>query len=88
MANNPGAKKRIRQNEKRRLRNRYKLVKARNLLKSYLEAESVDKAQELYPQVTSAIDKLVKANIIHRHKAARHKSQVDRHLNALKKEAA
>lgn len=85
MANNPGAKKRIRQNETRRLRNRYKLVKARNLLKTFMESEDADQKKELYPQVMSAIDKLVKAKIIHRNKAARHKSQATLHLNASEK---
>lgn len=83
MANNPSAKKRIRQNHKRRLANRYKLVKSRNLIQKFLRASNKADAQKLYPEVISAVDILAKGNIIHRNKAARQKSRLTLRLNAM-----
>jgi small subunit ribosomal protein S20 len=83
MANNPSAKKRIRQNHKRRLANRYKLVKSRNLIQKFLRTSTKAEAQALYPEVISAIDILAKTNIIHRNKAARQKSRLTLRLNAM-----
>lgn len=83
MPNHAQAKKRVRQNHTRRLRNRYKLVKARNLMKSLLASENKAEAEKMLPDVLSAVDKLAKSNIIHANKAARHKSQLVRHVNTL-----
>lgn len=83
MANNPGAKKRIRQNHKRRLRNRYKLVKARNLIKKLRETSDAQQAKEMLPQVISSVDMLAKDNIIHKNRAARQKSQLTKYVHEL-----
>ncbi|NIK73247.1 ribosomal protein S20 [Thermonema lapsum] len=40
-------------------------------------------AQELLKKVSSMLDKLAKRNIIHKNKAARHKSQLYKHVNSL-----
>jgi len=83
MANTKSAKKRTIQNEKRRLRNRYKLVMARNLFKKLLKTTDKAKAQELLPQVTAVLDKLAQSNIIHRNTAGNNKGRIARHVNKL-----
>jgi len=76
MANSQQARKRIRQNERRRLQNRYKLVKSRNMVKRLMKCETKQEADALLLDTISSIDKLAKSNIIHKNKAARQKSQL------------
>ncbi len=83
MANNPSAKKRARQNHKRRLANRYKLVKSRNSVRKFMALTDKAAAQQMYTDVISTIDRLAKDNIIHDNKAARHKHQLTVRLNTL-----
>jgi small subunit ribosomal protein S20 len=85
MANTESAKKRTRQNAKRRLSNRYKLVAARNVVKELLAITDPTKALESYTHVESMIDRLAKHNIIHPNKAARQKSRLRLHVNKLAK---
>ena len=84
MANTPSAKKRIRQNEKRRLRNRAVRSAVRGSVKSAREALS-GKAKDsatLVREAIRAIDRAVTKGIIHRNTAARRKSALARKLNA------
>ena len=83
MANHKSAKKRIRQNAARRLRNRYKLSTARTAIKKLRGESDSAKATELYPNVASLIDKLVKHNIYHKNKAANLKGKLQRYVNDL-----
>ena len=78
MANTLQAKKRIRQNTKRRLANNSKRSAMRTLLKrvkSAIEAKNKDLAVAELRLVSSALDKLVKKKLIHKNKASRHKSR-------------
>lgn len=79
MANTIQAKKRIRQNIKRRLHNNTRLSLMRTLLKRVISAIK-NKNQELalkeYSLASSILDKLVKTKLIHKNKAARHKSRL------------
>ncbi len=86
MANHQSTKKRMRQNEKRRATNRSSRSRLRTQIKKLREAIALsDKKQsaaELVPTI-SLIDKMVNKNILHRNTAARYKSRLTRHVNAL-----
>ncbi|MCS7074065.1 MAG: 30S ribosomal protein S20 [Bacteroidia bacterium] len=83
MANIKSAQKRVRQTAKRRLRNRYKLVSTRTVIKKIRTASSKAEALALLPKVSSMLDKLAKHNIIHKNKAANQKSKLARLVNAM-----
>ncbi len=83
MANHISAIKRIRQNEKRRLHNRYYARTMRNALKDFRSLSEKKEAEEKYPKMVSLIDKLVKKNIIHKNKAANLKSKLSKQVSSL-----
>ena len=83
MANHPSAKKRIRQNEKRRIHNKYYAITARNAIKKLRNAKDKKEANELYPKVASMLDKLAKRNIIHKNKSSNLKSQLSKLVNSV-----
>ncbi|NLR94532.1 MULTISPECIES: 30S ribosomal protein S20 [Flammeovirga] len=83
MANHKSAKKRIRSNEAKRLRNRYQLKTTRTFVKRLRETKDHAEALELYNKVASMIDKLAKRNIIHNKNAANKKSKLAKHVNKL-----
>jgi len=74
MANHKSQFKRIRQNEKRRLENRYWAKTMRNAIKRMRSLVDATQAKEKMPSVTSLIDKVAKKGIIHKNKAANLKS--------------
>ena len=84
MANTPSAKKRIRQNEKRRLRNRAVRSAVRGSVKSAREAltgKAADSATVVREAIRT-IDRAVTKGIMHRNTAARRKSALARKLTA------
>lgn len=83
MANHKSAIKRIRSNEAKRLRNRYQHKTTRTFIKRLKETTDKSEAQELFNKVSSMLDKLAKKNIIHKNKAANHKSKLAKHVKAL-----
>lgn len=83
MANHKSAKKRIRQNAKRRLRNRFRKTTMKMMVKRLRGMEDKAEATELLPQVVSTVDKAAKANIIHKNTASNMKSKLTKHVNAL-----
>jgi len=83
MAHHLSAKKRIRQNESKRLQNKYFARTARNAVKKLRSTTEKEAATEQYSQVVSILDKLAKKNIIHHNKAANLKSKLARHVNSL-----
>jgi len=87
MANIKSAKKRVRQNEKRRLHNRYYAKTARTLVRDLRAEKDAEKAAAMFPTVMKHLDKLAHKNIIHANKAANLKSKLAKHVNALRKEA-
>lgn len=74
MANHKSQFKRIRQNEKRRLENRYWGKTMRNAIKKLRNTHDVTEAKAKVPQVVSLIDKVAKKGVIHKNKAANLKS--------------
>ena len=86
MANSLSARKRARQAEKHRLRNASQRSRVRTSIKKVLAAiESGDKAaaEAAYKAAVPAIDRSVSKGLMHRNKAARHKSRLNRHIRAL-----
>ena len=83
MANHKSALKRIRSNEKKRLRNRFQHKTARNAIRKLRATTAKKEANKLFPVVVSLIDKLVKKNIIHANKGANLKSKLSKHVASL-----
>ncbi len=85
MANHKSAEKRVRANERKRLRNRYQHKTARTAIKKLKTTTEKAEADELLEQVSGMIDKLAKNNIIHWKKAANQKSKLAKLVNGLQK---
>ncbi len=83
MANHKSSVKRIRQEEKRRLHNRYYAKTMRNAVRKLRATTDKSAAVELYPSVQKILDKLAKVNIIHKNKAANLKSKLAKHIQKL-----
>lgn len=83
MAHHLSAKKRIRQNEARRVHNRYFARTTRNAIKELRNTKEKKAAEEMLPKVSSMIDRMAKNHIIHRNKAANLKSRLSHHVNSL-----
>jgi small subunit ribosomal protein S20 len=83
MAHHKSALKRIRQNEKRRLQNRYYKKSTRTAIKNLREMKDKEAANTFLPKVVSMIDRLAKRGNIHKNKASNLKSGLTRHVNAL-----
>jgi len=83
MANHKSAIKKIRADKAKRLRNRYKLTTTRTFEKRLRKITSKSEAKDLLNKVCSLFDKLAKSKVIHRNKAANHKSKLTRFVNSL-----
>jgi len=83
MAHHKSALKRIRQNEKKRVHNKYYAKTTRNAIKILRDTSDKEEAAKLYPEVISMIDKLAKHNIIHKNKASNLKSKLAVQVNSL-----
>ncbi len=75
--------KRLRQNQKARLRNKSARSALRTVLKKAANTTDREETESLMPQAVSVIDKSVKKGILHRNTAARYKSNLARRANAL-----
>ncbi len=82
MANTKSAKKRMRQNEKRRTRNRMVRSKVRTAVKTARTAVASGgaEARAMVLEAIRALDKAVTRGVIHRNTAARKKSALARRL--------
>ncbi|MBQ8360690.1 MAG: 30S ribosomal protein S20 [Bacteroidaceae bacterium] len=83
MANHKSSIKRIRQEEKRRLHNRYYGKTMRNAVRKLRATHDKEEALALYPKVQKMLDKLAKTNLIHKNKAANLKSKLCAHISKL-----
>jgi small subunit ribosomal protein S20 len=83
MAHHASAMKRIRQTEKKEDSNKYYAKTMRNALKKLRSTTDKKAATELYPKITSMLDRLVKRNIIHKNKAGNLKSKLHKHVESL-----
>lgn len=86
MANNPQAKKRARQSEARRQRNAGQRSMLRTYIKKVVQAistKNAENAQVAYQEAVPVIDRMAIKGIIHKNKAARHKSRLTAHIKAI-----
>ncbi|WP_299944346.1 30S ribosomal protein S20 [uncultured Microbulbifer sp.] len=86
MANSPQAKKRARQNDKRRMHN----ASLRSMVRTYIkkvvaaiDAGDAEKAKTAYAEAVPVIDRMADKGIIHKNKASRHKSRLNAQVKAL-----
>ena len=87
MANSPQARKRAKQNEKRRQHNASLRSMVRTYLKKVLaaiESGDVENAKAAYAAAVPVIDRVAdKGGIMHKNKAARHKSRLNTKIKAM-----
>lgn len=83
MAHHASSKKRIRQDSKKRLQNRFYKKSTRTAIAKLREMEDKKEAQTFLPKVISMIDRLAKKNSWHKNKAANLKSKLMRFVNAI-----
>ena len=86
MANSPQAKKRARQAEKRRGLNASQRSLVRTVIKKVNAAVSTGNAEEAktaYDNAVPIIDRMADKGIIHKNKAARHKSRLNTQVKTL-----
>jgi len=86
VANSPQARKRAKQNEKRRQHN----AGLRSMVRTYIKKTNaaiasgeVEAAQAAYAAAVPVIDRMADKGIIHKNKAARHKSRLNAQVKAL-----
>jgi small subunit ribosomal protein S20 len=85
MPHTKSAKKRLRQNEKRRLHNRATKKAIKKQIKSFLEiveTGTVEQVREEYNKTAKKLDKAAAKRVIHPNLAARKKSQLQQKVNA------
>lgn len=85
MANHKSAAKRIRQNAKRRLQNRYYKKSTRSAIKKLRHMSEAVEAGTFLGKVVQMIDKLSKSHNWHKNKAANLKGKLTRFVNGLSK---
>ena len=83
MANHKSAKKRVRQDAKKRVENRYYKKSARSSIKKLREMEDKKEAETFLPKVISMIDKIAKRGTWHKNKAANLKSKLTKHVSTI-----
>ena len=91
MPNKLSRKKQIRQDDRRRARNRWRkrIIKVR--VDTFLEAvqsEDIPAAEAAFKECQKQYDRISSTNTMHRNKAARCKSRLSRRLRDLKQKAA
>ena len=86
MANNSSARKRVRQNERRRQNNIAQKNRMRTAVKNVIRATNTGNAQEatnLYKIAQPLIDSLARKGIIHKNKAANQKKKLSRQIKSM-----
>lgn len=83
MAHHKSSKKRIRQDAKKRIRNRYYKKSARTAISNLRSLTDKAEAEKFLPKVISMIDRLAKRNSIHRNKASNLKSKLTQFVAGL-----
>lgn len=89
MANTASAKKRARQQAEQRKHNASLRSALRTVIKkvvSALKLEDAALAKTAYAAAVPVIDRMASKNIIHKNKAARHKSRLAKHIASLSSE--
>jgi small subunit ribosomal protein S20 len=90
VAHSLSAKKRVRQNVRRRARTRARRSELKTRVRRYREAltgTNLEAAEQAFRNACKVLDREADRGLIHRNAAARRKSKLARHLNALKGQA-
>ncbi|KGE87507.1 MULTISPECIES: 30S ribosomal protein S20 [Phaeodactylibacter] len=83
MANHQSSKKRMRQEAKRRVHNRYYKKTTRTSIRQLREMKEKAEAEKFLPKVISMVDRLAKRGTWHANKASNLKSKLTRHVASL-----
>lgn len=83
MAHHKSAKKRIRQDEKKRVHNRYYKKSTRTAIKKLRELTDKEEAETFLPKVISMIDRLANKNTWHDNKASNLKGKLTKFVSSL-----
>jgi small subunit ribosomal protein S20 len=83
MAQHQSAKKRIRQDAKKRIHNRYYKKITRTAMQKLREMTDKVEAEKFLPKVISMIDRLAKRNTWHKNKAGNLKGKLTRFVSGL-----
>jgi len=83
MAQHKSSKKRIRQDAKKRVANRFYKKTTRTAIRTLREIEDKADAEKFLPKVISMIDRLAKRNTWHNKKAANLKGKLTKFVNGL-----
>jgi small subunit ribosomal protein S20 len=83
MPQHKSAAKRVRQDAKRRLRNRYKKVRVRTLIKDLRATTDRTEAEAKLNVVKAQLDRLAASRIVHPNNAANTKSALDLFVRSL-----
>ncbi|MEN8191445.1 MAG: 30S ribosomal protein S20 [Bacteroidota bacterium] len=86
MAHHKSAKKRIRQSERRRVRNQATLSKVKTLMRKVHSSKDKAEADASLKEAVSFIDKAVTKGRLHKNTAARRKSSLTKHVNKISAE--
>ena len=83
MPQHESAKKRMRQNEKRRERNKSQKSRVRTKIKKLRSLDDKEEAKKLLNDVKGDLDRLAAKGVIHKNKAANRKSKLEKHVDDL-----
>ncbi|NNF59296.1 MAG: 30S ribosomal protein S20 [Rhodothermaceae bacterium] len=83
MPQHKSAAKRVRQNAKRRLRNRYHRARVRTLIKDLRETASREEAEQKLNLIKAQLDRMATRRLIHPNAAANTKSSLERYVLSL-----
>ena len=83
MPHHKSAEKRIRQDKKRRARNRAVKSEVKLVVKKVTATTDPDEGAKILPEVNSVIDKAAKKGVIHWRTAARRKSRLAKRVKSL-----
>ena len=83
MPQHKSAEKRVKQNERRRLRNKQKRTQMKSAIKKVRTATDKEVAQAELKNTVSILDRMAVKRIIHPNRAANLKAQLTRKVNAM-----
>ena len=84
MPQHKSAEKRVRQSERRSIRNKAKITRMRTLVKKVRTAKTKEDAKKALPAVVKFLDQIASKGIIHKNKAANLSSSLTKHVSAMK----
>ncbi len=83
MPQHQSAKKRVRQNETRRIQNRVHRSRMKTIVKNLKQTENPEDAATLLKEAKSTLDRMVNKGILKKNTAANYKSSLEKSVNAM-----